>query len=260
MTQKKCLAVVILLMIFSFVILPKLGFSGTTGKIVGNVTDVQTGEALVGTNVVIDGTTMGAATDVEGDYFIINVPPGSYKVSARMMGYITLSQTQVNVSIDHTTRANFQLQETILETGESVTVVAERPLVERDETSTRHFVQAEEIAARPANNLSQILSTMPGIDQSGGELVVRRGTLDQVAFLIDGMRARNPLDFQPYQNVNLTSIQELEIITGGFSAEYGEAQSGIFNIVTKEGSDKLAGYGEFRWTPPGQRHWGSGLY
>ncbi|RQW10743.1 hypothetical protein EH222_01865, partial [candidate division KSB1 bacterium] len=260
MTRNKFVSSVFLLFFLLLLLLDAAGFAATTGKIIGRVTDAMTAEPLVGANIIVDGSTMGAATDIDGDYFIINVPPGSYSVSARMMGFKTMTKTDVTVSIDHSTRVDFQMQETILDVGESVTVVAERPLVERDETATRHFVQAEEIAARPASNLSQILSTLPGIDQSGGELVVRRGTLDQVAFLIDGMRARNPLDFRPYQNVNLTSIQELEIITGGFSAEYGEAQSGIFNIVTKEGSDKLEGYGEFRWAPPGQRHWGTEFY
>lgn len=237
-----------------------LSVAGTTGKIVGKVTEVKTQSPLPGANVVIVGTSMGAATDLEGDYYIINVPPGNYSVTVSMMGYKTVTKTSVNVSVDHTTRIDFQMEETVIETGEAVTITAERPLVERDETSTRHYVEAREIAARPTSQLTQILTTLPGIDQIGGELTVRRGTLDQVAFIIDGMRARNPLDFQPYTSVNLSAIRELEIITGGFNAEYGEAQSGVFNIVTKEGSERLEGYTEFRWTPPGKHHWGTEFY
>jgi outer membrane receptor protein involved in Fe transport len=234
---------------------------GTTGKIVGKVTDAATGESLPGANVVITGSSMGAATDFEGDYYIINVPPGNYSVQVTMIGFTTLTKTGVVVNSDHTTRVEFPLQETILEVGETVTVMADRPLIEKDNTSTRHFVQAEEIAARPTTQLTQILTTLPGIDlNAAGELVVRRGSLDQVAFLIDGIRARNPLDFEPYTNINLTAIQELELITGGFNAEYGEAQSGIFNIVTKEGGNRVTAYSEFRWTPPGKRHWGTEFY
>ncbi len=236
-------------------------WAGTTGKIVGRVTDAARGEPLPGANVVIAGTSLGAATDIEGDYYILNVPPGTYAVQVTMIGFTSITKTGVVVNSDHTTRVEFQLQETILEVGETVTVMADRPLIEKDNTSTRHFVQAEEIAARPTTQLTQILTTLPGIDlSSSGELVVRRGTLDQVAFLIDGIRARNPLDFEPYTNINLTAIQELELITGGFNAEYGEAQSGIFNIVTKEGSRRVEAYSEFRWTPPGKRHWGTALY
>src|SRR5574341_1512371 len=190
--------------------------AGTTGKIVGKVTETRTQAPLPGANVIIAGTAMGAATDLEGDYYILNVPPGNYSLTVSMMGYTTVTKTGVNVSVDHSTQIDFQLEETIIETGEAVTITAERPLVERDETSTRHYVEAREIAARPTSQLTQILTTLPGIDQIGGELTVRRGTLDQVAFIIDGMRARNPLDFQPYTSVNLSAIQELEIITGGF--------------------------------------------
>jgi hypothetical protein len=246
--------------IFFVCVLPFSGWAATTGKINGKVVDANTREPLPGVNVMILGTSMGAATDPEGDYYIINIPPGQYDVQAKMMGYKMVTKTGVAVQIDHTSRVDFGLEETVLTVGEAVTVISERPLVEKDNTATRHFVEAKEIAARPTSELSDLLTSLPGIDQAGGELLVRRGSIDQVSFLIDGMRARNPLDFQPYQNINLTAIQELEIITGGFSAEYGEAQSGVFNIVTKEGGDQVAGYMEYRYTPPGQHHWGTSFY
>jgi outer membrane receptor for ferrienterochelin and colicin len=235
--------------------------ASTGGKVVGTVVDSKSREPLAGVNVEIIGKAMGAATDIDGDYYILNIPPGIYDIRATMMGYKTVTITGVEVSINHTTETNFAMESTIMELDESVVVIAERPLVERDETSTRHYVAASEIVSRPTTELTQILSTLPSIDVGeGGELLVRLGTLDQVAFLIDGIRARNPLDFEPYTNVNLTAIQELEIITGGFNAEYGEAQSGIFNIVTKDGSNQLEGYAEVRWTPPGIPHWGTAFY
>lgn len=235
--------------------------AGTTGKIAGKIIDATTKSPMPGVNVTLGGTTMGAATDMQGEYHILNLPPGIYSVKASILGYKTVTKTKVNVSIDHTTRVDFLLEESVLEVGEAVTVTAERPLVERDETSTRHFVEAEEISSRPTSQLMEILTTLPGIDRNpGGELQVRRGSLDQVAFIIDGVRARNPLDFEPYTNINLSAIQELEIITGGFNAEYGEAQSGVFNIVTKEGSNTIKGYSEFRWTPADKHHWGTALY
>ncbi|MCF8240326.1 MAG: TonB-dependent receptor [Melioribacteraceae bacterium] len=231
------------------------------GKITGKITDTETGELLLGVNVLLEGTSMGAASDVNGEYFILNIPPGKYNLIATMVGYKRTVIQDIEVSQNHTTEVNIEMHETVMKIDEDIVVVADRPLVERDQTSTRHFVDSEEISTRPTSQLMEILTTLPGIDQNpGGELVVRRGTLDQVAFLIDGVRARNPLDFQPYTNVNLSSIQELEIITGGFDAEYGEAQSGVFNIVTKEGSNKLQGYTEFRYTPPGLNHWGTAFY
>lgn len=243
------------------VFLGSWSYAATSGKIAGKVISAGTGEPLPGANVMIEGTSIGAATDAEGDYYILNVTSGRYNVKVSMMGYKPVIQTEVNVSINHTTPVNFQMEETVIDVGESVIVVAHRPSVEVDKTSSRHVVESREIAVRPIAQLSDLLTSIPGIDyNAGGELTVRMGTLDQVAFMIDGMRARNPLNSQPYFNVNLMAIQELEIITGGYDAEYGEAQSGIFNIITKEGADHYTGSLEFRWTPPGLYHWGTALY
>ena len=231
------------------------------GKIVGLVKDSKTGEPIPGVNVAIEGTTIGAATDLNGEYFILNITPGVYSLRASIIGYKTVIQTGIEVSVDHTTVINFELEETVLELEEAVVVTASRPLVEKDQTSTRHFVTAEEITVRPTNDFTSLLSTLPGIDQSAtGELTIRRGSIDQVAFLIDGMRASNPLDYSPYVNINLSSIQELEIITGGFNAEYGQAQSGVFNIITKEGTKNLQVYTELRWVPAHKPHWGTAFY
>ncbi len=248
-----------LLVIVSILFIQTMIFAG--GKLVGKVTEAGTGEPLFGVNIVIIGKDIGSATDIDGDYFVLNIPPGIYEVKATMIGYQSVTQTTVEIKNNITTVLDFTLTQSSIQLDESIVITAERPLVEKDLTSTRHFVSAAEISARPTDQLMTILSTLPGIDvNSSGELVVRRGTLDQVAFLIDGVRARNPLDFQPYTGINLSSIQELEIITGGFSAEYGEAQSGVFNIITKEGSEKFEVYTEFKYTPPGLKHWGTALY
>jgi hypothetical protein len=236
------------------------GFSAA-GKIIGTIVDQKTGNPLPGVNVVINNSNMGAATDSEGDYYILNVPPGSYVITATMIGYKQIIKTNVNVNMNHSTRVDFFMEETILEFGDAVTVVAERPLIELDKTSSRVIIESADIASRPVSNFSDLLTSIPGIDYNpSGELTVRMGTLDQVAFMIDGMRARNPLNSQPYFNINLMAIEELEIITGGFDAEYGEAQSGVFNIITRGGPDHYVGSVEFRWVPPGLYHWGTALY
>jgi outer membrane receptor protein involved in Fe transport len=236
-----------------------VGQSG--GKILGKITDKGSGEPVPGVNVLLDGTNMGSASDVNGDYFILNIPPAVYKVKVSSIGYKTLLIENVEVNANRTTELIFQIEETVLELQESATIVADRPLVQKDNTSTRHFVTSTEIAIRPTSELTALLSTLPGINSDpAGTLTVRRGTIDEVSFLIDGMRASNPLDFQPYTSVNLSSIQELEIITGAFNAEYGQAQSGVFNIVTKDGGDKLTTYVEFRYIPPQNPHFGTAFY
>ena len=251
----------ILFMFLFGLLLTQDGLASSGGKLTGIITDAGTGDPMPGVNVQIVGQSMGAATDINGEYFILNVPPGTYKVKASIIGYKSIIKTGVEVSINHTTEIDFKMEETVIELDESVVVTAERPLVEKDLTSSRHFVSAEEIAVRPTTQFTEVLSTLPGIDRNAaGELTVRRGSIDQVAFLIDGMRASNPLNYQPYTNINLSSIQEMEIITGAFNAEYGQAQSGVFNIVTKEGSNKFEGYAEMRYIPAHLPHWGTAFY
>ena len=259
--SKNLFCILKLFYILLLFLLPQLIFGQSGGKVIGFVYDKATGDPIPGVNVVLVGTSMGAATDLNGEYFILNIPPGTYDIQVSIVGYKSLIAQGLSISSNHTTEQNFSLEETVLELQETATIVADRPLVEKDNTSTRHFVSTTDIATRPTSELTTLLSTLPGIDSDpSGELTVRRGTLDEVSFLIDGMRASNPLDFQPYTNVNLSSIQELEIITGAFNAEYGQAQSGVFNIVTKDGGDIQTTYVEFRWIPPQDPHYGTEFY
>lgn len=230
------------------------------GKIAGTVTDSATGESLPGVNIVIVGTTLGTATDAAGDYFIANLEPGAYDVRASFVGYQTVTVQGVDVSANVTRQLDFVLESEALTLGTEVVVTAERPLVEQDNTTSIVRLETEEIAARPTANFTDVLTTMPSIHMENGEMRIRGGTLDEVAFVVDGARARNPLDHRPYTRFNLGAIQELEVITGSFNAEFGEAQSGVINIITKEGSERYEGYIDARYEPPGVRHWGTALY
>ncbi|HEX3074264.1 MAG TPA: carboxypeptidase-like regulatory domain-containing protein, partial [Ignavibacteriales bacterium] len=143
------------------------------GKISGKVTDAGTGEDLIGVNVVLEGTTMGAATDISGEYYILNIPPGNYTLAASLVGYKKTVIQNVEVSSNHTTQIDLKLAETVMSIDQDIVIMAQRDLVEKDQTSTRHFVDAEEISTRPATQLTEILTTLPGIDQSAtGELTV----------------------------------------------------------------------------------------
>jgi len=255
------IAVLVLLAAFFTPILigAPLVFQTSYGKIMGKITDAKTGEPLVGVNVQIIGTTLGGASDLDGEYFIANVPPGLYELKATMIGYKEVRMTDVRVNIDRTTEAAFAMEEAVVEMGE-VIVTAHRPLVEKDNTASRKILNEREISVRPVTEFSQVLTSLPGIDMQEGQMRIRGGTLDQISFMIDGARVRNPLNQSTFTNVNLSAIQEAEVITGSFSAKYGEAQSGVINIVTKEGQAHYTFFMDARVTPPGKRHWGPALY
>ena len=231
----------------------------TRGKIAGSVVDADTGDPLPGVNVVIAGTTLGTVTDADGDYFIANLEPGTYDVRASFVGYSPVTVQGVEVGTDRTARVDFRLEEETV-VGEEVVVVAERPLVERDNTTSVVRLESQEVTTRPTTELTDVLNTLPSINEEGGQMTVRGGTLDEVAFRVDGARARNPLNHDPYTRINLGAIEELEVITGSFNAEYGEAQSGVINVVTKEGKENYEFYIDGRYEPAGLNHWGTSLY
>ena len=230
------------------------------GKISGTVTEADTGEPLPGVNVVIEGTTLGTTSDEEGDYFLANLAPGTYIVRASFVGFRPVTVTDVRVSSNATAEIDFEMQPETLEFGEEVVVIAERPLIERDKTTSMVVMDSQEISARPTRDLNDVLATLPSINVESGEMVFRGGTIDQVAFVLDGARVRNPVNHNPYTRINLSSIQEMEVITGAFNAEYGEARSGIINVVTKDGTRGYELFLDARFSPPGVRHWGDGFY
>jgi outer membrane receptor protein involved in Fe transport len=231
----------------------------STGRIAGRVTDAATGEPLPGVNVVIEGTTTGASTDLDGNYFIAHLRPGTYAIKASMIGYRDAIFQDIRVQGNATARVDIRLQESVIE-GEEVIITAQRPPVDRNVTTSMVVIESRELEARPTSSFSDVLLQLPGIDMEDGQMRIRGGTLDEVAVMVDGTRARNPLDHSPFLRFNLGAIQEVEVITGTFNAEYGEAQSGVINVIMKEGGDRYEGYADFRFTPPGLRHFGVSLY
>jgi outer membrane receptor for ferrienterochelin and colicin len=232
---------------------------GTTGTIAGRVLEVGTGEPLAGAQVILDGTTMGAATDAEGYYRIINVAPGSYDLRATYLGFQTVIRQGVEVSIGLTTRENFQLREAAIE-GEEVVVTAERPLIQRDQTSSMQVYSAEEIQGMPVESMAEVMEMQAGIsvveptqrpaaveDTPGDGLHVRGGRENETAFLIDGVRVDNPLwGGALYSQNNFGgAIDEMMTILGTFNAEYGGRMSGVINMVTTEGRGDLRGEARF---------------
>ena len=212
-------------------------FAGNTGKISGLVKDAQTGETLIGVNVVVEGTSMGAATNIDGNYVILNVPPGKYTLFASGVGFHKQTITNVSVSIDLTTSIDFLLSSQVLDVGEEVVITAERPLVQRDLTAKTAVVGGEQIAALPVTEVAQVLQLQAGF--VAGSL--RGGRKGEVAYWIDGVPVTDGFNGSQIVEVNKNLVQELQLVSGAFNAEYGQAMSGIVNIATKEGGQKFTG-------------------
>lgn len=215
--------------------------AGTTGKLVGKVIDEQTGDPLVGCNVVLARTSMGAATDENGQYLVLGVPPNTYDVKASMIGYAAITVQNVTINIDLTTTIDFALTSEALG-GEEITVVAERSAVQMDLTSSEARVSAEQLETLPVTEIWDVISIQSGITKdAGGGIHIRGGRSSEVAYWVDGIPVTDVYDGGLAVAVENNAIQELQVISGTFNAEYGQAMSGIINMVTKDGGQNYSG-------------------
>ena len=220
-------------------------FAGQTGKISGRVTDSQSGEALAGCNVLVQGTSMGAATDANGEYFIINLSPGSYYLAFSMIGYASYTAEFVQVNIDVTTPVNAALTTEALQMA-GVSVTAERPAIENTLTSSKHIVSGDIMGAMAITDVNDVIKTLPGVIEFGGDLHIRGGRSGEEMYLVDGASVTNAVMGGQAIPVNPNMIGELQLITGTFNAEYGQAMSGLFNTVLREPAEGLSASFSFR--------------
>ena len=222
------------------------------GKINGIVRDASTSEPLIGANILLEGTTIGAATNVDGYYAITNVPPGTYSLKASMVGYAPQIITNVRVNIDLTTEINISLKSSTFET-EEVVVVATQPVVKQDVSASVVNLNIKEIENLPVANVSSVIGLQAGVQG----LTIRGGASDQTAFVVNGITLRDARDNTPYTGISLTSIGDMQIQTGGFNAEYGDIRSGLINVVTKEGSKSKYNFAFIgRYRPEGRKNFG----
>ena len=209
-------------------------FAGTTGKLSGSVTNKETGDPLIGANVMIEGTVLGAATDTEGNYFILQVPPGTYTVRFTMIGYQTVVMNDVRIRVDLTTTLDGRLSESAVGL-EEVIVQAERPMIQTDVTYSQANISSEEVDMLPVEEFEDVLALQAGVVSTGGEIHVRGGRGGEISYMVDGITVTDPYNSGMAVEIENNAIQELQFISGTFNAEYGQAMSGIVNIVTKDG-------------------------
>lgn len=214
--------------------LPGVALAQGTGTLAGVVTD-DAGETLPLANVKIEGTTLGAATNMDGQYRIIGVPVGTYTVTASFTGFQPETITGIDVNNGLTRDVNFELGTTNL--GE-ITVAYERPLIENDAIGAPRVVSGEDIVNLPVRGVASVASLQGGIvsDDAGGNLNVRGGRDEEVAYYVDGVKV---LGGAP--SINQQAIQEQEMLIGTIPARYGDVQGAVISITTKTARDDFFG-------------------
>lgn len=213
-----------------------------TGKIAGIIKDAETGEPLIGVNIYIKDQNIGAASDFEGYFVILNIHPGKYQVVASMIGYRKVIFNDVNITSGKTTNLNFNMDLATTELGEDVIVIAKKIIIKTDITSSELTVSAEEISKLPVENLNDVIKQKAGVVQdSYGDIHIRGSRASEVGYLVDGISVKDNFSGSRASEVDVQFMQEVKVISGVFNAEYGQAMSGIVDVITKQGSDEFKG-------------------
>jgi len=221
------------LLIFALVSETEL-YAQNGGRIVGKITD-SSGETLPGVQIVIDGTTRGTITELDGFYSLINVPADTYTLVFRYIGFSTVRIENVEVITGRTTTIDVVLQDQAV-VGDEIVITAERPIVQKDRTTTTAFVSREQIQALPVQNIEDVINLQAGVVEGH----FRGGRVNEVMYVVNGVPINNPLNNSPGFTVESNMVSNLEVITGVFNAEYGQATSGVVNIATRSAPTEWA--------------------
>lgn len=219
------------------------------GKLIGRVVDKESREPLIGANVIIVGTELGAATDVNGNFFVLNIVPGTYDVRFSYVGYgpKTFKEVRIVAGITYELNAelssDFQLEEIVI-TG--------KKLFEEKATNTTKVIDANEIAKIPVKGVANIASLQAGVvknEGSGGAdgnatINVRGGRGGEVLYIVDGVAQNDAYTGSNYSQVSNSAIDQIAFQIGGYEAKYGQAQSGIISVTTKSGNPTYAVFGD----------------
>jgi hypothetical protein len=222
-------------LLFSLLLLPTLVVVAQTGKLSGKVTDLTNGEPLIGANIIVVGTSLGAATDINGEYAISNITPGTYEIKSSYIGYQTITQTNVRVSAGLTTDLNFQLPGEGISVGE-VVVVSERPLINKSNTNAIRTTTSDVIEQLPVRDFNNIIALTPGVVQQNQNIYIRGGRVDEVGYYLEGTNITNPVLGGRGVTIVQDAVEEIQVQSGGYTAEYGGANAGIVRTQLKSGT------------------------
>ena len=213
------------------------------GSIRGSVTDATTGEPLPGVNVVIVGSSLGAATDFDGNYAITGVRTGGYNVQATFIGYETKLFTSIRVRDGEATALDIELAEAVLSTEGEVVVVGERPLVDVEQSSSAYTISQEQMEAAPVREVQEVIANEAGVVKDPTGLYIRGGRAEETGFFVDGVSAKDPLAGTGFGlDIGSNAFAEVEVTTGGAGAEVGDVTSGVVSVTTRDGGDEFHGF------------------
>ena len=240
-----------------------------TGKLTGTVTDKESGKPVPGVQVQIQGTTLGNVTGDNGRFFIIQVPPGTYTVTARRIGYQTVNTQGVSIVIDGTRELNVVMTATTATLAAVNVTAAQTPLVERGQVGSRSVITAEQIQSLPVTSIAGVLALQQGFQEVAANtnvislaeeqrsttqpIQVRGGRGGSTLSLIDGVPVNNPLFGSNAITLSSFAVQQTTLQRGGMDPQYGNSLGSTINSFVREGGSQVTGSINFQnSTLPGQ--------
>ena len=220
-------------------IIVSFGWTQTTGKLRGTVSSTD-GQALAGANVIVDGTSMGAATDGDGGYTILNVPAGKYSVTASYIGYKSTTESNVTVKVDLTTPMSFSLESSAVE-GEAVTIVGQKRLIEPSATNSVRTIDADEIQNAASRSVTGMLDMQAGVTITNGKLHIRGSRAEEVAYTLDGAQITDVINTGRDISAIPEALAEIAVEAGGYGAHVGGANSGVVRQTLRTGGNECGG-------------------
>ncbi|PJC57294.1 MAG: hypothetical protein CO025_14120, partial [Ignavibacteria bacterium CG_4_9_14_0_2_um_filter_37_13] len=216
-------------------------FAQASGKISGRILDKENREAIPFASVFVEGTSLGSLADINGNFVILNVPPGVYVVTASLIGYQKTSVNNVRVNVDFTTKLSIEITSGAIDMPAVIVQGERNPLIRKDLTNPTIAINAENIAELPVDQIADVIRLQAGVvTANDGTIHVRGGRSNEIAYSLNGISLNDPYGQSRAIGIATNAVQEVSVSTGTFSAQYGNALSGVVNYVTKEGTDKYS--------------------
>ena len=212
---------------------PALAFGGVSGSLEGVVTDATTAEPIAGASIVVVETRQGTVSDTLGHYRLHNIRAGTYQVQVSMLGYRAVATSGVLVLPDRRAELDVPLPVSPIQM-QSMEVILQRPLIETDITGTAYRMDAGGLTGLPVDSFQDVIGLQPSTTVEGH---IRGGKVRETIYLVDGLPVQDVIQGGAGAELPLSAISQMTIQTGGFDAEYGDALSGVVNVISHTGGD-----------------------
>lgn len=205
-----------------------------TGSVQGKITDAESGEALAGATVFVIGTYKGGYSDQQGNFRIDGLKAGDYAMKFSFIGYSEKIYSAITITAGTPQTLNVQLTSSITTLGE-VEIVGER-LIDLESGQSSSKIGEDELAEISVKNIQEVVAMQAGVSENPDGVQIRGGRVYETEYLVDGINAQDPLAGTGFGvDVNANAVKNVEVITGGSDAEFGNGSSGVILTQIKEG-------------------------